>query len=92
MQILTPRPEAYPGVGGQVGGRIQDHPSLRGVAGGNQSNANPAPVSKLDLKISSSTVLNLDGRILANAMKNYLAQDLLRTDATQGSITKSYVI
>jgi len=46
----------------------------------------------LDLKLSSNTVLNLDGRILANAMKNYLAQDLLRTDATQGTITKSYII
>jgi hypothetical protein len=79
--------------GTMLGGQnLQNPQSLKSASGIGQANANPAPVSKLDLKISSSTVLNLDGRILANAMKNYLAQDLLRTDATQGTVTKSYVI
>jgi hypothetical protein len=89
--IFTPMSGSQ-GFGGQGSLQSQPQASLRGVAGGGQANANPTPVTKLDLKLSSSTVLNLDGRILANAMKNYLAQDLLRTDATQGTITKSYVI
>lgn len=89
--IFTPM-SGSPGFGGQGSLHGQPQASLRGVAGGGQASTNPAPVTKLDLKLSSSTVLNLDGRILANAMKNYLAQDLLRTDATQGTITKSYVI
>lgn len=60
--------------------------------GAQQQQVNPNPVSKLDLKLSSTTNLTLDGRILASALQNYLATDLLRTEGTQGTVTKRYII
>lgn len=59
---------------------------------GGQQQVNPNPVSKLDLKLSSTTNITLDGRILASALQNYLATDLLRTEGTQGTVTKRYII
>lgn len=66
--------------GGTVGGRFQ------------QNNAPVAPTAKLDLKISSSINLMVDGRVLASTLQNYFASELLRTEQSQGTITKRYVI
>lgn len=50
------------------------------------------PTSKLDLKISSNVNLLVDGRILASTLQNYLASELLRTEQSQGTISKRFII
>lgn len=59
--------------------------------GAAQQNA-PVQQSRLDLKMESTTNLIVDGRVLATVMKPFLANDLIKQEATQGTITKRYVI
>jgi TP901 family phage tail tape measure protein len=51
-----------------------------------------APTTKLDLKLSSNVNLLVDGRVLAQTLQTYFASELLRTEQTQGTITKRYTI
>ncbi len=53
---------------------------------------NPSPTTKLDLKFSSNVNLVVDGRVLATAMQSYMASELVRTEQSQGTVTKRYVI
>ena len=48
--------------------------------------------TKLDVKFDSTTNLMVDGRVLASIVKPYLAADLLKTNETGGTVTRSYVI
>ena len=48
--------------------------------------------TKLDLKLTSTTQLIVDGRVLASIIKPYLASDMLKTNESGGTITRSYVI
>ena len=50
-----------------------------------------APVTKLDLSISSSTQLLLDGRIVASVVKQYLESDLLRAEESSGATVRNVV-
>jgi TP901 family phage tail tape measure protein len=58
------------------------------VGGDNAQSIN----TKLDIKFSSTTQLMVDGRVLATIIKPYLAADLLKTNESGGTITRSYVI
>jgi hypothetical protein len=66
-----------------VGMSLPQHPSAQ--------QASPV-ATKLDLKMESTTNLVVDGRVLASIVKPFLAADLLKTEATQGTISKRYVI
>ncbi len=74
---------------GTTGGRSQAN-SFAGAAGG--QTVNTTPTTKLDLRLSSSVNLMVDGRVLASTLQNYLASELLRTEVSQGTITKRYII
>lgn len=52
----------------------------------------PQQSTKLDIKFSATTQLLVDGRILASIVKPYLASDLLKTNESGGTVTRSYVI
>jgi len=79
-------------------------PGVRnGINGYKPNSANPVgtvaqqaslpPIqNRLDLKLTSTTNLMVDGRVLASIVKPYLAADLLRTNESGGTITRSYVI
>lgn len=75
---IGPRPASSGGFG---------NTGSRGV-----QNATPQLSTKLDLRLSSNVNLLVDGRLLASTLQNYLASELLRTEASQGTITKRYVI
>lgn len=49
------------------------------------------PSTKLDLRVNSNINLLVDGRILASTLQTYLASELLRTEQTQGTITRRYI-
>lgn len=67
-----------------------NHPGLKDQT--SAQSVPTAPASKLDIRMESTTNLMLDGRVLATALQNYLASELLRTEGTQGTITKRYII
>lgn len=69
---------------GNIGGGISNRTT--------PTSAPVTPNTKLDLKISSNINLMVDGRILASTLQNYLASELLRTEQSQGTITKRFVI
>jgi TP901 family phage tail tape measure protein len=55
--------------------------------------AQPQPLqARLDFRIDQNTQLIVDGRVLASVITPYLAADLLRLEASQGTITRRYVI
>jgi TP901 family phage tail tape measure protein len=56
------------------------------------TNAPTSPTTKLDLRLSSNVNLLVDGRILAQTLQSYFASELLRTEQTQGTITRRYTI
>lgn len=59
-----------------------------------QTSAQNVPVqqTRLDLKMENTTNLIVDGRVLASIVKPFLANDLIRTEASQGTISKRYII
>lgn len=65
---------------GSIGARIPD------------TNVDRTQTTRLDIKFESTTQILLDGRIIATAIKPYLAADLLKLEGSQGTITKKYVI
>ncbi len=69
-----------------AGGRFNDR-------GGAAAAAAPTTVSaRLDLRFDNNTQLIVDGRVLASIITPYLASDLIKLEASQGTITKRYVI
>jgi hypothetical protein len=82
-----------PGVGGPPGRGYGGGAANAG--GGFHAQTPPAPQNlsaRLDLRFDSSTQLIVDGRILASIITPYLASDLIKLEASQGTITKRYVI
>ena len=74
------------GLGGEASG------GYKGLSAVTQT-AQPQPLqARLDFRIDQSTQLIVDGRVLASVITPYLAADLLRLEASQGTITKRYVI
>lgn len=64
-----------------------------GTSGGrDMSNISPVVNARLDFRVENSTQLLVDGRVLASVVSPYLASDLVRLEASQGTITKRYVI
>ena len=55
-------------------------------------NQNSSLQAKLDFQIDNTTNLTVDGRILASIITPYLASDLLRIEASQGTVTRKYII
>ena len=66
--------------------------SMGSVGSRDMTNAAPTVNAKLDFRIDNTTQLVVDGRILASVITPYLAADLLRLEASQGTITKRYVV
>ena len=56
------------------------------------TNVAPTVQARLDLRFENSTQLIVDGRVLANVITPYLASDLIKLEASQGVVTKRYVI
>ena len=65
-----------------------------GSAGGFKGGKDNAPVTttRMDIKLTSTTNLMVDGRVLASIVKPYLAADLLKANESGGTITRSFVI
>jgi hypothetical protein len=87
-------PGQYPGYG-SAGGRSRDAAttSYQGVT--TQAAAqqvNPQVSARLEIQMDNTTQLIVDGRVLAAVMSPYMAQEMIRLEATQGTITKRYVI
>ena len=72
----------FPGSAGMKGGKTYS-PSQTETA---------AMQTKMDIKFTSTTNLMVDGRVLASIVKPYLAADLLKTNESGGTVTRSYVI
>ena len=56
------------------------------------STAVPGALQKLNLNITSNVNLRLDGRIVANVVKRYLGESLLRYSTSSGSNTRSVIV
>lgn len=52
----------------------------------------PQQSSRLDLRFQSNVNLMVDGRALANVVRTYLASELVKTNSSQGTVTKTFVI
>ena len=52
----------------------------------------PEVSNKLDISIDSNVQLMVDGRVLADIVKSYLASELLQAQQTQSTVTRKYVI
>ena len=65
---------------------------FRGEGGGHSGDVNTNPVARVDLKIDSNTQLVVDGRTLANVIKPYLAEDLIKAQQAGGTITRRFVV
>lgn len=85
--LQLPVPNLFGGGGGFKGG---DTLESRGPA--QRSSETQGVSTKLDLKLTSTTQLIVDGRTLASIVKPYLAGDLLKTNESGGTVTRSYVI
>lgn len=82
---------------GQGGAMSASHggvPTYPGTTGGRtMENVAPQPIqARLDLRFDNSVQLIVDGRVLASVVTPYLATDLIKMEASQGTITKRYVI
>jgi TP901 family phage tail tape measure protein len=77
------RPGGLGGGGGSAGGAYK---------GASTTQVNTNPTTKLDLRLSSNVNLMVDGRVLATTLQSYLASELLRTESSQGTITKKFII
>jgi TP901 family phage tail tape measure protein len=53
---------------------------------------NPQVNARLELQLENTTQLVVDGRILASVLSPYLAQEMIRLESAQGTITRRYVI
>jgi TP901 family phage tail tape measure protein len=87
------------GIGGDGGGYkgfgkgLVPGPLDSGVKGIQQLQAvAPTVQARMDLRFENSTQLLVDGRILASVITPYLSSDLIKFEASQGTITKRYVI
>jgi TP901 family phage tail tape measure protein len=76
---------------GSVGVHTPNTSSFRGLSA-NQATQQTPINTKLEMKIENSTQLIVDGRVLASVLSPFLASELLRLEASQGTITKRYVI
>lgn len=66
--------------------------NLRDTAISQANMAIPASQQRLNLNISSNVNLRLDGRMVANVVKRYLGESLLRYSSSSGSISRSVVL
>jgi hypothetical protein len=78
---------------GIVGGKSGYSPSWSQLDSPARQSTEAVPITnKLDIKFDSTTNLVVDGRILASIVKPYLAADLMKTNESGGTVTRSYVI
>jgi TP901 family phage tail tape measure protein len=81
------------GVGGGGAGGGVSGAGYRGIGTlASAAPVNPQVNARLDLQFENTTQLIVDGRILASVMSPYMAQEMVRLEASQGTITKRYVI
>jgi len=78
-----------------LGGGLKE--GAGGIKGGkqfgpSQTREQSALQTKMDIRFTSTTNLMVDGRVLASIVKPYLAADLLKTNESGGTVTRSYVI
>jgi len=66
--------------------------NLRDTAISQANMAIPASQQKLNMNITSNVNLRLDGRVVANVVKRYLGESLLRYSSTGGSISRSVIV
>lgn len=76
-----PRPEGF----GDAGG------GYRGAAAIPATQSQPVQ-ARLQIEMDNTTQLVVDGRILASVISPYLAQEMVRLEASQGTITRRFVI
>lgn len=78
------------GVGNQRQGTTIDE-SVSNLANATQQLSEVGQM-RLDLEITSNTTLALDGQVVANSVKSYLAEDLVAQETASGDVAKSVVI
>jgi hypothetical protein len=52
----------------------------------------PAITTKLQIESTTNTIVQLDGQVIANAIKPYLLNDEVRYEGTAGAAVKRFVI
>ena len=63
---------------------------LRGLFGANGEE--PTITTKLQIESTTTTIVQLDGQVIANAIKPYLLNDEIRYEGTAGAAVKRFVI
>jgi len=58
----------------------------------NSAASEKSMTTNLKLDMTSSVQLMVDGRVLANIVKQYLWEDLIRYDTSQGTATRALMI
>jgi len=84
---------SYPGGHGGFGGGGEAGGGVHGVTtSAAAQQVNPQVNARLQIQLDNTTQLVVDGRVLASVISPYLAQEMVRLEASQGTITKRYVI
>lgn len=73
-----------------VAGAVEQYRGITAQSSAQQ--VNPQVNARLELQIDNNTQLIVDGRILASIVSPYLAQEMVRLEAAQGTVTRRYVI
>jgi TP901 family phage tail tape measure protein len=96
MSLFTPGSgmlAGFSGVGQGIGsGSIGSGSGFIGGKGRPTDSSQAVTQTKMDIRFTSTTNLMVDGRVLASIVKPYLAADLLKTNESGGTITRSMVI
>ena len=80
-------PDQVPAAGGLLG-ELRD--LLSGLFGTNGEE--PTITTKLQIESTTTTIVQLDGQVIANAIKPYLLNDEIRYEGTAGAAVKRFVI
>jgi hypothetical protein len=73
-------------------GQVGSFDLMKGAKDMGTTNNAPVTSTRMDIKLTSTTNLMVDGRVLASIVKPYLASDLLKTNQSGGTVTRQYVI
>ena len=78
-------------LGGELGGILGQFKDLIGGLFG-LNGEDPTITTKLQIESTTTTIVQLDGQVIANAIKPYLLNDEVRYEGTGGSVVKRFVI
>jgi hypothetical protein len=83
---------------GMGGGNIFDAggttiaPKLSTIGGATTPSVETSPIARIQLEIKDNITLTVDGRQMANVVKQYLWEDLVRAEKSGGAVQRKMIM